>query len=265
MLQISSGQNPKYKLIKSLLKPKGRKKEGLFLAEGQKEVLLAIRKGFVAEFICFSDAFVSMDEAVNIAGMGKVSPVVVHLSRELFEGISYQHIPGNIVGVFREKKCPAKEVSFSSKPLVLVLERLEKPGNLGAILRTADAVGVEAVFLTSAHFDLYNPNVIRNSRGAVFTLPVVECTNEEAEALLRNLQCQVLAAELNASTSYLTEDFAKATALVFGAESSGLSPFWLEKAHQNIIIPMNGVSDSLNVSVSVAVILYEAFRQRNLP
>src|SRR5690606_41025013 len=110
-------------------------------------------------------------------------------------------IPGNIVGVFREKRHSAKKVAFSSRPLILVLERLEKPGNLGAILRTADAVGVEAVFLISAQFDLYNPNIIRNSRGAVLTMPVVECTNEEAEAILGHLQCQVLAAELAASRS----------------------------------------------------------------
>ena len=154
-------------------------------------------------------------------------------------------------------------LTLSPAPLILVLERVEKPGNLGAVLRSADAAGVDAVLVCDPLTDLYNPNLIRASLGAVFTVPVVSCTSEEAQAFLSAHGIAILTAQLQDSELYYQTDMTRPVALVFGAEDKGLSDSWREKADAHIRIPMAGMMDSLNVSVSAAILAFEAVRQRN--
>ena len=147
-------------------------------------------------------------------------------------------------------------------PLVVVLEKLEKPGNLGAILRSADGAGANAVLICDALTDLYNPNIIRSSLGSIFTVPVALCDNQEAIEFLKNKKIQILTAQLQDSSFYYDIDMRGGTALVIGSEADGLSEIWRKAADRHILIPMNGKMDSLNASVSAAILLYEAVRQR---
>ena len=169
-----------------------------------------------------------------------------------------------MLGVFTARTLSLDDISSDSHSLVIVLESVEKPGNLGAILRTADASGAAAVIVCDALTDIYNPNVLRASTGAVFTVPTVSCTSKQAADWLREHSFQIVTAQLQDSKLYYDMDFTRATALVFGTEADGLSDFWREISDARIMIPMMGRMDSLNVATSVAILSYEALRQKQL-
>jgi TrmH family RNA methyltransferase len=181
----------------------------------------------------------------------------------VFEKITYRSAVPNVLTVFEIPHRPLEQISLPQIPLILVLEAIEKPGNLGAILRTADAAGVSAVLVCDPATDLYNPNTIRASLGALFTLPVCTVSSETAAEWLKTLKIPIYATHLEASRSLYSCDLSGPVALLMGSEAKGISPFWIERADERIIIPMQGSVDSMNVSASTAILLFEVVRQRS--
>lgn len=255
MEQITSGQNPKVKRLLALQqKSSERRKEGLFVVEGQREVLHCVQAGFELDSV-----FVVQGFLVDLP-----CPNIYEVSPKVYEKIAYRGTTEGIVAVVKSRHKTLDELQpKTDKPLFVVLESVEKPGNLGAILRSADAAGVDGVIVCDPLTDLYNPNLIRSSIGAVFTVPVVTCSSEECIAYLKAHDVQILTAQLQDSNLYYAQDMKRATAIVMGTESTGLTDLWREAADAHIRIPMLGRLDSLNVSVSAAILLFEAVRQRN--
>jgi TrmH family RNA methyltransferase len=180
----------------------------------------------------------------------------------LYRKVAYREGTEGIIAEVEYKSLRLSDLHLPENPLVMVLESVEKPGNLGAVLRSADAAGADAVFICDPLTDLYNPNLIRASIGAVFTVPMVACTSEEAIAFLQAKGIQILTAQLQDSSLYYDVDMRRGTALVMGTEATGLTEQWRQAASAHIRIPMLGQLDSLNVSVSAAILLFEAVRQR---
>ncbi len=262
---MTSTQNPTIKNV-ALLGSKSRERwvQRRFVAEGIREVGLALKNNFEAEALFF-------DEKVTPAGQieallqqsGGTSAEVVSVTAPVFEKIAYRSGVPNVVGVFRQKHFPLESLTLTANPLLLVLENVEKPGNLGAILRTADAAGADAVFVCDPQTEIFNPNAIRASLGAVFTVPVVALSSATAADWLKSKGIRVLATWLEATKSLYASDLTLPLAFVLGAEATGISSVWVERANEHIIIPMSGQVDSLNVSTSAAIVLFEAVRQRS--
>ena len=251
---ISSPQNLKIKdLIVLETESRERKARGLFVVEGRREFERALAAGFEAVTV-----FVREGEDTSLADGADFL-----VTDRVYERIAMRSGTEGIVAIFKMIESRLDGLTLSPAPLILVLERVEKPGNLGAVLRSADAAGVDAVLVCDPLTDLYNPNLIRASLGAVFTVPVVNCTSEEAQDFLSAHGIAILTAQLQDSELYYQTDMTRPVALVFGAEDKGLSDSWREKADAHIRIPMAGMMDSLNVSVSAAILAFEAVRQRN--
>lgn len=257
VLTITSLKNPKIKDLLSLSeKSRERRERGLFVVEGQREVVRALAAGYEAETLFVCEAYLSEPLAV---APDKVFPV----SKEVYERIAYRGGTEGVVAVLRTRNQSLEALSLRENPLILVLESVEKPGNIGAVLRSADAAGVDAVLVCDPLTDLYNPNLIRASLGALFSVPTLCCTSQEAATWLKRHGIAILTAQLQDSELYYDTDMTRGTALVMGTEDRGLSPFWREQADAHIRIPMAGMMDSLNVSVSAAILCFEAVRQRN--
>ena len=275
MADITSIQNPKIKHI-ALLQQKSaeRRKSGLFIVEGQRELGHCLAAGYDIDSIyvlesqyesLFSDnatrATVDADGNVSLGDIyNKVK--VNTVTPQVYEKIAYRGSTEGILAVVKTKQHNLAGLKLPDNPLVIVLEGVEKPGNLGAILRTADAAGVDAVLVCDPLTDLYNPNLIRSAIGAIFTVPVATCTSEECISYLKDKGIKILTAQLQDSLLYYDQDMTVATAIVMGTESTGLTDIWRNAADAHIRIPMLGKLDSLNVSVSTAVLVYEAVRQR---
>ena len=256
---ITSTQNPKIKNLLTLEKPRERRKLGLFVVEGRKEISLALHGGYEMESVFYCEELITPEELRNLAfGAAFMAPV----SREVFEKIAIRENSGGVLAVARQKIHRLDSIRLSANPLVLVLESVEKPGNLGAILRTADAAGVDAVIICDPKTDFYNPNVIRSSVGCVFTNQVASATSEETLSWLERNNIMPYSTYLKASRPYHTVDYTKPCAIVMGTESTGLSDVWTTEKQNPIIIPMQGSIDSMNVSTAAAVIVFEARRQR---
>jgi TrmH family RNA methyltransferase len=262
--QITSPQNPFIKNIALLAhKARERRPQGLFVAEGLREVGLALKNGFEAEALLFDETLTPVATVEVLAATARISPKeIIGVSRPVFEKIAYRSTVPNVVGLFKIKLHTLADIAFRSAPFILVVEKVEKPGNLGAMLRTAGAAGVDAVLVCDPLCDVFNPNTIRASLGAVFTLPVVPCTSGEAIAWLRQNEIRTLVTHLEAAKSVYECDLRDPVALVVGAESTGISTEWSAAADERIIIPMAGQVDSMNVSVSAAIVLFEVVRQR---
>ena len=254
---ITSAQNPKIKRLLALQKDSSLRREtGLFVVEGQRELEHCLSAGFTADtlFIC--------RELFREQGPEKAAPKVFEVSREVYERIAYRGSTEGIIAEVFTRNLPLEDLRLPDNPLIAVLESVEKPGNLGAVLRSADAAGADALLICDPLTDIYNPNVIRASIGAVFTVPTVACTSAEAINWLKRNKIRILTAQLQDSSAYYDRDLTLPTALVMGTESTGLSDRWREAADAHIRIPMLGSLDSLNVSVSAAILLFEAVRQR---
>ena len=184
------------------------------------------------------------------------------VSREVYEKVAYRGSTEGVIAEVRTRSLQLDDLKLGEHPLIVVLESVEKPGNLGAILRSADASGVDAVVVCDPLTDLYNPNLIRSSVGAAFTVPCVACRSEECIAFLKQRGIKILTAQLQDSHLYYDTDMTCGTAIVMGTEHSGLTPQWRQAADSHIRIPMQGRVDSLNVSVSAAILMFEAVRQR---
>ena len=265
---ITSAQNPKVKELLALQeKSKERRKKGLFVVEGRRELLHCIEAEFEPHtlFVCrdiLSDKdFDKILGAIEENFCGSTYPIV-EISQQLYDKVAYR---GGTEGIIAEMHC--KELSLEGlkmkeNPLVVILESVEKPGNLGAVLRSADASGVDAVIVCDPLTDMYNPNLIRSSIGAIFTVPVATATSEETIAWLKANGIKVYTAQLQDSEWYYDTDMKGGTAIVMGTEATGLTNVWRKAADAHIKIPMLGRLDSLNVSVSAAILMFEAVRQR---
>ena len=265
---ITSAQNPKVKELLALQeKSKERRKKGLFVVEGRRELLHCIEAEFEPHtlFICrdiLSDKdFDKILGAIEENFCDSTYPIV-EISRQLYDKVAYR---GGTEGIIAEMHC--KELSLEGlkmkeNPLVVILESVEKPGNLGAVLRSADASGVDAVIVCDPLTDMYNPNLIRSSIGAIFTVPVATASSEDTIAWLKSNGIKIYTAQLQDSEWYYDTDMKGGTAIVMGTEATGLTNIWRKAADAHIKIPMLGRLDSLNVSVSAAILMYEAVRQR---
>lgn len=262
MKQITSLQNPFIKQLVALNeKSRNRKKNQSFLIEGEREIRLALAGNYVFESVLFVPELISQSVVEQLFENQSVELIAISL--EVYKKISYRSSTEGIIAVALSKEHSLETLVFSTEnPLVLVAEAPEKPGNIGALLRTADAAGLDAVFIANPKTDLYNPNIIRSSVGCVFTIPVAMGTTHEIISFLKKCQFQIFCAALSASEVYHKVSYKQATAIVVGTEDVGLSSEWLENSSQNIIIPMQGVIDSMNVSVAAAIITFEAKRQR---
>lgn len=256
-MDITSAQNPKIKHIVRLREDKRqRQKDGLILVEGIDELNLALRCGLVPHTLLTAPELASRSPEIP-------HPNPLTVSRMVFEKISHRENPDGWLGIFPTPKTALEELKLSETPLVIVAESIEKPGNLGAILRTADAAGVDAVLVCDPRVDLWNPNVIRASRGAVFAVPTVEVDSASALEWLRGRKMRVLAATPSAETVYTDADLRAPLAVAVGTEDRGLSDLWIENADIQIKIPMQGRVNSLNVSIATALIIYESARQES--
>ena len=227
------------------------------IVEGYDEIQLALAAGHQPKTLYFAPELVSR----QISG---VEAEKITVNRAVFEKMSYRENPDGWMAVFPIPHTALEDVELSDVPLVIVAESVEKPGNLGAILRTADAARVDALLVCDPRVDLWNPNVIRASRGAVFSVPTVECDNASALAWLKGGRIQILAATPSAEQVYSEINLRQPVAIAVGTEDEGLSTFWMSQADVRVKIPMQGMVNSLNVSVSTALIVYEAVRQRNV-
>lgn len=255
---LSSTQNPRIKKLLALQQKSSLRREtGLFVVEGRREIRQCIDAGFEIDTL-----YVRARESEAIAPEDMSTENILFVSPHVYERIAYRESTEGVIAVVRTRNRTLDELSFKDNPLLIVLERVEKPGNLGAIMRSADAVGADAVIVCDPLTDLHNPNLIRASLGAVFSVPCVACTSEECIRYLKENHIRILTAQLQDSRLYYDTDMTCPTAIVMGTESTGLTTSWREAADAHIRIPMNGKLDSLNVSVSAAVLLYEAVRQR---
>ena len=256
---ISSTQNPKIKSLLLLEKPRERKKQSVFVVEGKKEVMYAMEAGYKIENIFFCQDIISFQE---LMGLNLEDNLLIPVSREVFDKIAVRESSGGMVAIVEQKTHRLNDIKLKKNPLLLILEAVEKPGNLGAILRTADAAGVDAVIICDPQTDFYNPNVIRSSVGCVFTKQIASATSEETIEWLMKNNVQIFCTYLQASKPYYEIDFIGPSAIVMGTEATGLSDNWVKNATSNIIIPMQGIIDSMNVSTAAAVVIFEALRQR---
>ena len=239
-----------------------RRKSGLFVVEGRRELRHCIEGGYEVETVYLCSEVLrefGSDESLPTIPKGTM---VIEVTREVYEKMAYR---GGTEGIMAEVRCRPQtldDLHLPDNPLIVVLESVEKPGNVGAILRSADASGVDAVVVCDPLTDLYNPNLIRSSVGAFFSVPCVACSSEACIAYLKSHSISILTAQLQDSELYYDTDMRSGTAIVMGTEATGLTDQWRKAADAHIRIPMLGRVDSLNVSVSAAVLMYEAVRQR---
>ena len=290
--QVTSAQNPK---IKNLLllqeKSKARREQGLFVVEGRRELEHCLEGGFEIRTLFYCPEIAEEGVVSKISGHPRpdkregpagvasgrgrseaeaifdtipsaAKPLVIEIPEQIYRKVAYRESTEGIIAEVANKSLKLEDLKLPENPLIVVLESVEKPGNLGAVLRSADAAGADAVLICDPLTDLYNPNLIRASIGAVFTVPTVAVSSEDAIAFLKAKNIQILTAQLQDSSPYYDVNMRKGTAIVMGTEATGLTNPWRQAASAHIRIPMLGRLDSLNVSVSAAILLFEAVRQR---
>lgn len=258
---ITSIHNPRIKSLCALYASSSERREkGLFPVEGKREVSRCIESGYSPSsfFIC-PEIYGSVSALPPSEGAD-----IFYVSGKVYERIAYRAGTEGVICVFRTPgQLGLDRIETGGNPIILVLESIEKPGNIGAVLRTADAAGADAVIICDPVTDLFNPNIIRASLGTVFSVPVALCSSTDAVKWLKSRRISILTAQLQDSSPYYDTDMHGPVAIVFGSEANGLSPLWRENSDARIMIPMAGIADSLNISVSAAVLCYEAVRQRH--
>jgi TrmH family RNA methyltransferase len=259
---ITSLQNP---LIKNVLllteKPRARKEQNRIVIEGFREISLAMAGGFnITDLFFCPELVAAKDLDLLVAQGGKMQ--LAEVTPEVFNRMAYRAGSGGLIALAEPRRLAFSDLKLRKNPLLLVLETVEKPGNLGALLRTADAANLDAVIICDPQTDIYNPNAIRSGIGCVFTMPVVTATSEDTIDWMRKTGIRIFATALTATQFYHETDFNRPAAIVMGSEAFGLSTTWLEGADDLVKIPMMGKIDSMNVSASAAVVVFEAVRQR---
>ncbi len=241
-------------------KAKARKQSGTFLIEGKREIDLAIKGNYEIETILFLSDLVSENQILEFSKNQEIE--FIEISKEVYQKLAYRDTTEGILAIAKTKSLQLSDLKLSENPLILVAESLEKPGNIGAILRTADAANLDAVIIANPKSDLYNPNIVRSSVGCLFTRQIATGSTSEIIDFLKLNKINFYCATLQNSTSYHTQNYTTPTAIVVGTESTGLTQEWRENATQNVIISMQGEIDSMNVSVAAAILIFEAKRQR---
>lgn len=265
VMVITSLQNPKIKHALQLRERRHRKREGLMLVEGYDEIALALTGGAKPLTLFFCPQFfgdVPKDDLLARAGQGGVE--LIEVNERVFEKMAYRENPDGWLAIIPSIQRGLSDLHLGFNPLLVVVEAVEKPGNLGAILRSADAGGVDGVILCDPTVDLGNPNVARPSRGALFTVPVAESSSTEALLWLRERKIQIVAATPEAIILYTDADLRGPVAVVVGAEKKGLSAVWRDGAEVAARIPMVGRVNSLNVAAATTLFIFEAVRQRSV-
>jgi len=265
MQRITSLQNPHVNSAVKLRDRRHREKQGRMVIDGARELQRAVAAGvrlvevFVCEPLCRSDEARQVLSALPATGAA-----VFSVSEAVFEKLAFGERAEGVLGVAAMPEATLGRLNLPANPLVAVLEGVEKPGNLGAVLRSADAAGVSALVAADARTDLYNPNAIRASLGTIFSLPVAAATTPQTLRWLRHRGLAIFAARVDGSIPYSQADFRGPAAIVLGSEAHGLSSAWSGAGVSAVRLPMRGVADSLNVSATAAVLFYEALRQRSL-
>jgi TrmH family RNA methyltransferase len=260
---ITSFQNP---LIKNILllteKPRERKEQNLIVIEGSREIRLAIASGSELATLVVCPEMASSDILKELSETAPAPPEIIEVPTAVFNRLAYRKDHEGLIALAVPHMLSLDDLHLRANPLILVLETVEKPGNLGALLRTADAAGLDAVIICDPQTDLYNPNTIRSSLGCIFTMQTVSTSSQDAISFLKSRKIRILGTALTAENFYHNADMKMPSAIVMGSEAFGLSRLWLEQSDELIKIPMNGKVDSMNVSASAAVVVFEALRQR---
>lgn len=255
---ITSAQNPRIKHVVMLQqKAQQRRAEDRIVVEGVREILHCSKAGHTIETV-FCCPQLSGYSELALSNVGEL----IDVSPEVYSKIAYRSTTEGLIAIVKPKHITLNDLRLEENPLIIVIEGVEKPGNIGAILRSADAAQATAVVVCDPLTDLFNPNIIRSSIGAIFTVPCVACSTDECITFLKQNNIKILTAQLQDSQLYYHACMTGPTAIVMGTESTGLSNAWREAADEHILIPMKGELDSLNVSVSAAILLFEAVRQR---
>ena len=258
---LTSLKNPKVKYAASLRERKERDAQGVTLLEGYRELFRADAIGlkFHEVFYC-PELFLGEDALLDSLAAHGAS--LYRCTEDILRKLAYRDRPEGLIAVIEVKRKTLADIPKIKNGLYLVAETIEKPGNLGSMLRSADAVGATAMIVCNKQTDFYNPNVIRASTGAIFSVPLAEATSEECLAWLRSFGIRTLAATPHTKQNFTDADMAHGVAIVVGAEQFGLTPYWMDSADQKVVIPMLGLMDSLNVATAATILLYEAARQR---
>jgi TrmH family RNA methyltransferase len=260
---ITSAQNDGVKHLVKLRDRKCRDKEQLTLLEGYRELTRALEYGMELVEVWFSPQhFLGENEYPLLEKIAKSNIPVKQLAPHLLEKVAYRDRPEGLLAVAKMRKHPLENIPVTPNGLYLVAETVEKPGNLGSMLRSADASGVTGMILCERGTDLYNPNVIRASTGAIFSVPLAETDNVSCKEWLKKNNIKTLAATPHTDSCYTDVDLTGPVAIIVGAEQTGLTPFWMDGADLKVVIPMLGKIDSLNVASAATILLFEAARQR---
>lgn len=261
---ITSLQNEKVKNAVKLRQRAYRDEQALLIIEGERELQRALQNNRrpVSLFYC-RDFFSGQNEAALVSQCRASGAEIISCAPPVFAKMAYREKPQGLLALVPQVRLGLTDLKLSPAPLLIIAEAIEKPGNLGTILRSADAVGVDAVIVCDRCTDISNPNVVRASLGAIFTVPVAETSSAEAIQWLHENKIQILAASPHARLIYTQADFRRGTAIVIGEEKQGLSELWMKSADLQLYIPMRGQIDSLNVSAATTVLLFEAVRQRS--
>lgn len=262
METITSTKNPKIKNFQQLQKSRERKKQGLFIVEGKKEIEMAMNAGYLFDQVFYCPGILGPGYMDKIQPVMEGNPGINEVTHEVYNHIVYRKDVEGITAWAVPRTHKLTEIILRKNPLVLVLDRVEKPGNLGGMLRTAEAAGLDAVILCDPQTDIYNPNVIRSSLGTVFTVKIGVAGFQETIFWLKDHPMSIVCTDLTAMIPYTSMNFTVPCAIVMGTEADGLSKNWLKISDRNVIIPMRGKVDSMNVSVSAGIMIFEALRQR---
>ena len=264
MATITSLQNPRVKAAVRLRDRRHREKQGRIRIDGARELLRAIRAGVALVEVFVSGPLCQSDDARQVLDeLSARGAEILEVAEPVFEKLAFGDRIEGVVGVAAMPKPTLSDLALPQNPLVAVLEGVEKPGNVGAVLRTAEAAGLSALVVADGRTDLYNPNAIRASLGTIFTMPVCTATAQETLDWLRGHEFSIHAARVDGSLLYTDVDYRPATAIVLGSEAEGLTAAWTAADITAIRLPMLGAADSLNVSAAAAVLFYEALRQRS--
>lgn len=269
--QITSAQNPRYKQVLKLQSSRGRRQQDRLVIFGQREVFRALASSWQVTELWLCKPWLTDTALTQILEMTSGQSIAIfEVPPELFERLEFGERREGLVGVANRPTVALDRFASSStelakrdrQPLLLVVESIEKPGNLGAVLRSADGAGVHGVIHANPLTDFFHPNTIRASLGTVTQLPLAEAATDEVIEWLKAHDYEIFLASLAGSVNYATVDFTRRCALVFGTEATGLSDAWYQSPHRAIRLPMLGIADSLNISVAAAIMMYEARRQR---
>lgn len=261
--EISSTQNPTVKKLVHLQeKSRERRKQGLFTIEGSREILLACQANYTITHLFYNNSIADTEVKEQILSAIYPQTSISQVTQEVYDKIAYRNTTEGFIALAKTKNNKLEDLRLPENPLILVAEAPEKPGNIGALLRTADAAGVDAFILANPKTDLYNPNIVRSSVGCLFTNQVATGSSQEIINFLQQNKIKIYSAILQDAIPYNQLDFKGSSAIVVGTEAVGLSPEWRTNSAQNIIIPMQGMIDSMNVSVAAGILIFEARRQR---